>query len=218
MTFSFSPFDIYANLTPGALLLGVIGYTLWRLGVVIPPVTAYDTLIGLVVFLGLSYLGSLLLHPLGALAIRQVRTPDWERAVQQQLVQDFPSLSNTVVSHVDPRLVPSALRVFQPSIANDVRRLQAIAIMLRNCVIPLAVAALAAWAEIFLAFHIELATAAFIFFGTAAYSSIHASQERSELAVRLSLQTIPWSSEFVESLTNLQHTDEHRPAPLRRIW
>ncbi len=205
-TLRWSVFDVFANIVPGAGCLAVAGYVGSRLGWLdLNVLTGWDALVQIIVAIVVSYFIGLLLMPAGnqMFAIVNRNQLDWREELRSSFISRNPEQRRRLFLRIDALLLVSAVRIHQPSVGHEIRRLQALGVMLRNASVPLAGGFLVATVELpFSDRRAEVLTAAAVL-GLATPGALKASLRRSRMALYQTYEAASWIPEIDESLRQL---------------
>lgn len=149
MNIAVGVFDLFAYSVPGALYLSFLGYLAFRFDVTEP--AAVFGAPGVLLLIGavlLSYLLGYLAYPLGAIANR-LAPKRRDRDPRAEFVRRSPAAKDRDYVRADPFLLLAALQLHDLEAGNEVSRVRATGLMLRNCAPPLLAAAVAGVVEAF---------------------------------------------------------------------
>ncbi len=209
MPSNWSVFDIFANIFPGALCLAVLQQLAVSAGWLgEAEILSWNTTYVFVCGLALSYFLGTLLMPLGRYLIPLFNRshPDWKNRTAEKFKTRNPEFADRLFLRINPLLLITAVDLHSSEFGREIRRLQALGIMLRNAVVPiLAGAGLALLEGLFARrFPAMIYVAVVPSLLALAFGSSRAGVRRSRMAVEKAFHAAAWLPEIDDSLR--QHT------------
>lgn len=199
MSFSLGVFDVFTYAATGSLYVACLAYVLDRLALVdLGQVQTANTTVLLLGVLLLAYLLGHMFYVVGELIDRIVPgQQDHRLRAGARLGERVPGERSKVIAKMDPHLLLAGIEIRAREAAQEVTRLRAVGLALRNCVPAWTIATAISVIEVFTSGRPIVAVVAAAFFLATTWMTVRRGRDLRAWAVMKTFELAYWMPELI---------------------